>query len=214
MHSNRSTPLVLPPVLLPLYYLPSISWLVEYSKAPSVLLEHCESFVKATERNRCAIAGAAGRQLLTIPIQGGRDHHQFYRDTRISYTDNWQKKHWHGIKAAYAGTPYFEYYSQKLESLYNQRQVFLFEFNLELLHTILGLLKLEVKHSLTVDFIWQTDDVLDFRYRKVGERAEVPRYYQIFEERNGFIPDLSVVDLLFHLGPEAKSYIFKLNSSC
>jgi hypothetical protein len=214
MQSNHPTPSVVTPVLFPLYYLPSISWLAEYSKAPSVLLEHCESFVKSTERNRCAIAGSAGKQLLTIPIQGGRDHHQLYRDTRISYTENWQKKHWHSIKTAYAGTPYFEYYTQQLEPLYTEKRVYLFEFNLELLHVVLRLLKLEVKHSLTVDFIRESDVICDFRYRKTGANKDIPRYYQIFEDRNGFIPDLSIIDLLFHLGPEAKSYILKLNSSC
>lgn len=165
-------------------------------------------------RNRCAIAGAAGKQLLTIPVKGGRDHHQLYRDTRISYTENWQRKHLHAITTAYASSPFFEFYFPYLKPFFENKYEFLFDFNLHLLEVLARKLNVEYKQELTVDFVRQPNGISDYRYRKGESSINFPRYYQIFEHKNGFIPDLSIIDLLFHIGPEAKLYILKLNSLC
>jgi hypothetical protein len=192
--------------LLALHYLPSVSWFVIYHRSSEVCIEHCESFLKSTYRNRCNIAGAAGNQTLTIPIKGGRDHHQLYRDTLMAQTDHWQKKHWHSIKAAYASTPFFDYYGYRLEKFYEQTFENLFLYNLELLELILKLLKTEARHRLTETFDKKPELLMDYRYNKELS-LQLPRYYQIFSDRNGFIPNLSIIDLLFHLGPEAKEYL-------
>ncbi|MCW5907132.1 MAG: WbqC family protein [Chitinophagales bacterium] len=200
-------------VLLPLYYLPSVSWFVHFFSSPEVVIESCESFVKSTARNRCCIAGAGGKLMLSIPVEGGRDHHQLYRKTKISHHENWQKKHWHSIASAYSSTPFYEYYVQTLEPFYSNKHESLFDFNLQLLNVLLQLLKCDKQFELTTDFQRQPEQVTDLRYSIITNKA-LPRYYQIFEDRNGFIADLSIVDLLFHLGPDAKSYLLNTIQKC
>lgn len=199
----------MPTVLLPLHYLPSITWFWYYLHYNCVEIEHCENFVKATGRNRCYISGPNGKLTLSIPLQGGRDHHRLYKDTRISYQQNWQVSHWRSMVAAYNSTPFFEYYAPKLQPLYNKQYEFLFDYNLQLFEALKAMLKIETPYTFTTEYKAENSDVTDCRM--LAEKNN-PRYYQIFEERNGFIAGLSVVDLLFHAGPEAKAYLLKWNS--
>lgn len=200
-------------VLLPLYYLPSVSWFIYLFNSPEVAIESCESFVKSTARNRCYIAGAGGKLMLSIPVEGGRDHHQLYRETKISYNENWQKKHWQSIVSAYSSTPFFEYYAHALEPFYSIKHKALFDFNLQLLNVLLQLLNCDKQFKLTSGFERQPQQVIDLRYGITTNKI-LPRYYQIFENRNGFIADLSVIDLLFHMGPDANNYILKAMPKC
>ena len=196
-------------VLLDLQYLPSISWFKNFTNYEAVWLEKHENFVKSTGRNRCYIAGANGRQILTIPLLGGRDHHRKYTDTKIAYTSNWQDGHWHSIKSAYGSAPYFEFYAHIFQKFYETQHVFLFDFNLQMFNSLLTSLKLNKGYQLTAEYQKDVTDTLDLRTSKNASTGSptLPRYYQVFEERNGFIPDLSILDLLFHLGPHSKEYL-------
>jgi hypothetical protein len=178
-------------------YYPNITWLQNFVKQESVFIEASENFVKSTLRNRCEIAGANGKQLLTIPIIGGRDHHQLYKGVKISYTENWQKKHWQSICSAYGSAPFFEFYSHKFQAFYEKEFEFLFEFNLELLRTTLSALKLKSNFELTTTYGKEVTGKLDFRSDK--EKSEL-KYYQVFEERNGCIQNLCALDLIFNEG--------------
>ncbi len=177
-----------------------------------VCIEKQENFVKSTGRNRCYIAGANGRQILTIPLQGGRDHHRKYTDTKIAYTSNWQDSHWHSIKSAYGSAPYFEFYAHIFQKFYETEYVLLFDFNLQLLDAVLSALKLNKDYLFTTEYQKGPIDLVDLRSNKqlLTALQTLPRYYQVFEERNGFIPDLSVLDLIFHLGPQSREYMAKL----
>src|SRR4051812_2271477 len=95
--------------LLYLPYLPDAPWFAHYLKYPAIFLEHEENFVKASGRNRSRIAGPNGLQTLSIPLEGGRDHHRKYREVKISYQSDWQKIHWQSIRTAYGSAPYFEH---------------------------------------------------------------------------------------------------------
>ncbi len=185
------------PALLYLPYLPNINWLQNFVKHETVLIEREENFVKSTLRNRCDIAGANGKQTLTIPIVGGRDHHQLYTEVRISYTENWQKKHWQAIRTSYGSAPYFEFYADKFEPFYEKKFEFLFEFNLEVMKTTLTVLKFNKNFELTNLFEENCSEKIDLRNDKGFAGI---KYYQVFEERKGFIPNLCALDLIFNEG--------------
>lgn len=192
-------------------YLPSISWFHRFITHDQVLIERCENFVKSTGRNRCSIAGANGRQLLSIPLQGGRDHHRLYTELNISYKADWQSNHWQSIVSAYGSTPYFEYYAYKLQPFYERQYPSLFDFNLQLLQIMLKMLKAEREIRFTENYTKATDGVVDLRTMGKNDNGlSNPPYYQIFGDRNGFIPNLSIIDLIFHKGPEAKEYLMKM----
>ena len=197
--------------VLHLQYLPQISWFVNYVKYEPILIERQENFVKSTMRNRCQIAGANGRQTLTIPLVGGRDHHRKYADTQIAYTANWHDNHWHSIKSAYGSAPYFEFYAHIFQKFYEKQYLLLFDFNLELLNSVIAALKLSKGYDLTHEYQKDMPGVIDLRSSQttIATTGPLPRYYQVFEERHGFIPDLSILDLIFNLGPQAKDYLGK-----
>ena len=195
--------------LLSLHYLPDVLWFRNYLDYETIWIEKHENFVKSTGRNRCEIAGANGRQMLTIPLQGGRDHHQRYTDVKIAYQTNWQDSHWHSIKSAYGSAPYYEFYAHIFQKFYEKQYPFLYDFNLELLHAVLGVLKVKKGFELTTEFEKPVIDKVDLRsYRgALTGGAALPRYYQVFEERHGFMANLSVLDLIFNMGPESGGYL-------
>ncbi|MFN8298343.1 MAG: WbqC family protein [Chitinophagales bacterium] len=192
------------PVLLYLPYLPSVGWFKDYLSGAEVFIEAEENFVKSSKRNRAEIVGGNGRLLLSIPVAGGRDHHQKYRDTQTHGTD-WQKSHWQSLRSAYGSSPFFEHYGPVLEPLFNGAETNLFAFNLRMLNTLLRLLKSSQQYALTTAYTKQPEGVLDYR-SKAGSYT-FKRYYQVFEDRHGFQADLSVVDLLFNLGPQSLNYL-------
>ena len=190
--------------LLYLPYLPNISWLQNFVKYETVCIERKENFVKSTLRNRCEIAGANGKQTLTIPLVGGRDHHQSYKEVRISYTENWQKKHWQAIRSAYGSAPFFEFYADKFQPFYEREFEFLFEFNIEMLKATLAVLKLNKNFEFNELFEKNCYDRIDLRYDKSPTDI---KYYQVFEERNGFIQNLCTLDLIFNEGNRSREIL-------
>ena len=199
-------------VLLDLPYLPSVLWFGNFLKHETVWIEHEENFVKSSHRNRCDIAGAGGKLTLSIPLQGGRDHHQKYRETKISYQSNWQSSHWQSIKSCYGSAPYFEFYCEKFEQFYEKHYDFLFDFNLDLLDASINALKLKKGFYLTTNYEKLPADNLDLRTGRVKQATiQLPRYYQVFEDKNGFIPNLSILDVIFNLGPGAKEYLIRIS---
>ena len=207
-------------LLLPMLYLPPVSYMALLSVAGEVRIEAQEHYIKSTYRNRCEILGANGLISLSIPLQGGRDHHQLYRDTRISYTDHWQHKHLMSIMSGYGSAPFFEHYAEYFEPFYTEHYETLFEFNKELFMLIIKLMKLNVKISYTDTFEKVSDGETDlrqlFRPSKaitelaVGEKkwhlCEVP-YIQVFGAIDVVSAQVSCLDLLFNTGPEAKTIL-------
>ena len=192
-------------------YLPNLWWFSNFLKHETVIIEREEKFVKSSFRNRCIISGANGIQILSIPVIGGRDHQQFYKEVEISNHYYWHNKHWKSILSAYGSTPYFGYYADRLEPLYKKTQLSLFEFNHELLKTLLLLLKVNKEFTFTSVYDKNPADTLDLRsVKSTEEQLHTQRYYQVFENKNGFIANLSIIDLLFHLGPKSKDYLLSL----
>ena len=133
--------------LLPVFYLPPVSWFARFIAQEDITLEQYENFPKQTYRNRANIYGANGKLSLIIPIKHTGD--RLMKDIQISYAENWQKLHWKSIKTAYQSSPYFEYYEDKLQSIFETREPSLLKFNLRALEVLQRILKTDKGFLLT-----------------------------------------------------------------
>jgi hypothetical protein len=190
--------------LLYLPCLPNINWLQNFVKYENVMLEREENFVKSSFRNRYEIGGANGKQILTIPLQGGRDHHRLYKNTKIAYTGHWQKKHWQAICTAYGSAPFFEFYAHKFQPFFETETENLFEYNLGLLNVVLAALKLKKQFELTMVYDKASLGYTDLRNDKAISGI---KYYQVFSERVGNMPNLCALDLIFNEGTRSQQVI-------
>ena len=189
-------------------YLAPLPLYTQLYAAGTLLVDGDTPFVKQTFRNRAIIATENGTQTLTIPVvHQGR---QAMRDVRISEHGNWRHLHWNTLVSAYRKSPFFEYYADDFERFYRQKDGFLLDFNLQLHALVSELLGLEHTVHIIENSAVETEEnqIEDIRAMAEPGRlasfscdAAVP-YYQVFASRNGFIPNLSVVDLLFNMGPE------------
>lgn len=171
----------------------------------SAIIEAHENFQKQTYRNRAAVMTAAGIQTLTVPVVW--DHHckMPLRGVRIDYTLPWRRNHLRTLQTAYAAAPYFDHYIGEVEHLIAKRYEFLWDLNCDTTQTMLRLLKLDVPLRFTDDYVSDTTGFEDFRdsispkasRRTVDDNFSAPRYYQLFEDRVPFAPNLSILDLLF-----------------
>ena len=198
-------------VLLPIFFLPPASWFsVFLDDGNEVIFEQFENFPKQTYRNRANIYGANGKLSLIIPIK--HNGKRLYRETEISYAEDWQDIHWKSLKTAYQSSPYFEFYEDKFLKIFENGEKSLMNFNLKALQIILGILKTEKAYSLNQEYIAEPTE-LNFREKfsaKKLQKFDVAEYYQVFSDKFGFLPDLSIADLLFNLGPESLNYIKNL----
>lgn len=201
------------PVLLTSAYLPPIHYFSKLYSAPDVYLEGYDHYVKQTYRNRCVIAGPEGPLALTLPVvhadKGGKT---CTRDIRLSDHGNWPHLHCHALQSAYEKTAYFDYYCDDLLPLYERKWTFLMDFNTALTDCILSLLDLHPRLQLTTAYrdasAYEAEDFRETIRPKTAysfDHSFRPKtYYQVFASRNGFLPNLSIVDLLFNMGPESR----------
>ncbi len=193
--------------LLPVFYLPPVSWFARFIAQEDITLEQYENFPKQTYRNRANIYGANGKLSLIIPIKHTGD--RLMKDIQISYAENWQKLHWKSIKTAYQSSPYFEYYEDKLQSIFETREPSLLKFNLRALEVLQRILKTDKGFLLTEEYIKQPQ-MNDYREKFSAKKKPhygFEEYYQTFSDKMGFIEDLSVLDLICNKGPEALAYL-------
>jgi WbqC-like protein len=194
-------------------YFPSIIFYKISYKISHLLFEQYENYQKMSFRNRCTVAGASGVRELSIPLAGGRDQKTLMRDVRMDAGRDWQGQHWKTIVACYSRSPWFDYYRHGLESLYRRRMEFLLDWNLSCLEWSLQVLGMTKSIALTdrYEASYDPEETMDWRGKIMpksrGSRGEVARYRQVFGDRTGFLPDLSILDLLFCEGKEAIRYI-------
>ena len=191
--------------LVPISYLGPVAYYSAILQSEEIFIETKEHFIKQSFRNRCTIMGANGSQTLTIPKERKSSDKTLISDISISNQDNWQKSHWQSIVSAYNSSPFFEYYKDDLLPFYNTKHSTLFDFNLKLTKTILELMQVEKKLNFTSKFQKECNG-LDFRSSKFILKNQ-EEYQQVFCEKYSFVPNLSILDVLFNLGPETTSYL-------
>jgi hypothetical protein len=199
-------------VCLSTAYLAPVEYYVEIAKADTVLIESYDYYRKQTYRNRCYIAAANGPMALSIPVEKINSEKIVTRDVRISEHNDWQINHWRSIESAYNSTPFFEYYKDDLIPFYEKRWTFLWDLNQEMLSKMLELLNLQTEIQVTGEYKNKLeDDFLDLREvihpKKENQTLNCKPYYQVFEQRFGFQPNLSIIDLLFNMGNESQLLI-------
>ncbi len=177
----------------PTAYLPPLEWFVQAASSGHILLEAHEHYQKGSTRNHCTIGGPNGPQRLTIPLEKGKHQQTPIREVRIAYTDNWPQVHWRSIRTAYGNAPYFEYFGMELEAVYQKKPTFLFDFNLELLEFVLA----KAKWPLTIGC---TETFVSMENKDASKPFQDKPYPQVFQDRHGFQPGLSVLDALLCCG--------------
>lgn len=192
--------------ILPLSYLGPVSYYAAMLQSDRVLLEQCEHYVKQTYRTRCKVATGNGIMDLTVPIEKPSSKSPM-RDLRIAYKENWQQIHWRALESAYRNSPFFDYYRDDFEPFYTKRTEFLLDLNLGLHEVVASLIGKLPKVELTESYEAQYQEgVADLRNAFSPKEASLYKgksYYQVFDQKFGFQNDLSIVDLLFNMGPES-----------
>lgn len=193
--------------VLPCCYLAPVSHYSAYYRAEELQLEVCDHFTKQTLRNRCYIDSPSGALTLTIPVVK-TEGKTMMRDVRISDHGNWRHQHWVALESSYRQSPFFEYYADDFAPFYEKKWEFLADFNEELMALTASLLDIQKPISRTMAYegqeVYEPNKPYDPNkpYEAHGSHWAPRPYYQVFASRHGFLPDLSIVDLLFNLGPE------------
>lgn len=171
-------------------------------------IEQHENYQKRTIRNRTNILSANGVLTLSVPLQKGKTNSPI-KLTKISYDEPWQRLHLKSIRSAYSSAPYFDYYYDEISNILNQEFLTLFDLDI----ATIGLAKeagLISELAFTEKFERNlSNDVLDMRAVNVWSSSAVRPYNQVFEDKYGFIADLSLLDALFNLGPEAARLLYE-----
>ena len=198
-------------VLLSTTYFGPVQWYQKLYRAEHVEIEQWESFQKQTYRNRCLIATTQGVQALTVPIVRGES--PLIKDIRISDHGNWRHLHWMALQSAYGESPFFEYYQDDIRPFFEQRWDYLVDFNEAISLKMCELIDIQPQVARTTEFIPEPIDLTDYR-SAINPKHPAPDadfspkpYYQVYAQKHGFLPNLSVLDLLFNMGPESIFYL-------
>ena len=198
-------------VLLSITYFGPVQWYQKLHRADVVQIEKWESFIKQTYRNRCLIATTNGIQTLTVPIV--RNESPLIKDIRISDHGNWRHLHWNALQSAYGESPFFEYYQDDIRPFFEKRWDYLLDYNEAICQKMCELIDIQPSIQYSSDFVAEPNNVSDYRIA-INPKHPVPDadftpkpYYQVYSSKHGFLSNLSVLDLLFNMGPEGIFYL-------
>lgn len=203
------------PILLSTAFFAPVYYYHCISNAGKVFIEKHENFVKQTYRNRCMILAANGALNLTVPVENGRSPGLKITCTRIANYQPWQRNHWRTIVSAYKNSPYFDFFADDIEHFFVRKYDFLFDYNLEIMHAVLSLLDINAEIAFTAEFEQMPPSTLNLR-EKISPKTDLQSvdpnyaptpYTQVFEDKFPFVPNLSILDLLFCEGPQAKTIL-------
>lgn len=201
------------PLLIHPCYFGSIDQYAFIAQSNDFVMEKEDNYQKQTYRTRQYIYGANGKLLLNVPIkhrENKSDKHQKYKDIRIENAFKWQRLHWKSLEAAYRTSPFFEFYEDEFVVLFENKASFLMDFNLKCMQIVFDCLNLDFEFEFTEEFKLTTESYDDQRHlvnSKRKQKAELEEYIQVFQSKFGYIPNLSILDLLFNKGPSAVDYL-------
>lgn len=197
-------------MVYPAFYNGPINYFTRLVREERITLEQYEHYTKQTYRNRFRIMGPNGIMTLSVPVKKKPGVKNLMRDIGVDDDTPWNKIHWRSLVASYASSPFFELMRDELSPFYHRRFKFLIDLNEGLMSTTLGLLGLDIPVDLSAGF--SNGDNMEaltspFHAKKpvrdTDPAFEPPVYHQVFAERFGFVPNLSILDLLFNTGPDA-----------
>ena len=199
-------------------YFGPVQWYCKLNTYDKILLETCDNYIKQTYRNRCYIASPNGIQALSIPVERPEENpltKTKMKDIQISNHGNWRHIHWNALVSAYGESPFFEFYADDLRPFFEKEWKYLLDFNMDICQKMCELLDINPNIEKTDSFITDVTGIDDFRdsinpkHPSEDDDFEAKVYYQVYRERYGFQPNLSILDLLCNMGPEG---IFWLKS--
>lgn len=198
-------------------YLGSVAHYAVVAQSETIVFETQSNFIKQSHLTRCYIATANGKQTLSIPVLHAKEKgKQALKDVRIDYRNNWQQTHLRSIQTAYRSSPFYEFYEDDLLPLFQKKYTYLLDFNLTAHHLLMECLQLDILSNKTTEFELKPKLITDCRFL-IDAKKECPAnfrpYYQIFETNNGFLKNLSVLDLLSMEGPNALSFLEEIDLS-
>ncbi|MNR97752.1 WbqC-like protein family protein [compost metagenome] len=192
-------------------YFPSISHFVAMAQSEQITFEIEDNFQKQTNRNRTYIYSPNGIQLLNIPVKHSKLSHQKTKDIQIENDFDWQKQHFKSLEAAYRSSPFFEYFEDDIRPLFEKKHTFLLDLNFETLDFVTKSMRMKLDYTTTTEYFHEvnTNLVSDFRFLANGKKdtSLFETYTQVFDDKYGFINNLSILDLLFNEGKFAIDYL-------
>ena len=207
--------------LLQTTYFGPVQWYQKLYRYDRCVIEQYDSYQKQTYRNRCIIATANGLQALTVPVENEKGEMEngkcLMRDVRISDHNQWRRVHWNALQSAYSESPFFDYYADDIRPFFEQKYEFLVDFNEAIRQKMCELLDIhpnvELSSSYASDIRHLASDIVDYRDAIHAKHPQPDpdftpkKYWQVFQHKHGFLPNLSILDLLFCMGPEAVFYL-------
>lgn len=197
-------------------YWPNLHYFYNLINADEIHIETHDHYQKQSYRNRCSILSANGVLDLSIPVKHQATK-ELVKDVEISYQENWQLKHWRAIVSAYKNSPYFEHFETEIQLFYSSETPYLLSYTRKQLELILKLLRIKKEIHYTenyreimegfVDFREMIHPKKDFKKDEYSHRVLSVPYYQTFSEKMSFVPNLSILDLIFNEGLESLSYL-------
>lgn len=196
--------------MVDLHYFGEISWYLKCIDCTDLTFSPYQNYQRGLKLNRMRLMGANGPLLLSVPLEGGRDQYGSLQDLQISYAEPWQRIHWRGIHDNYRKAPWFDDYAPGLESLYRKQEKFLLDLNLKTTEWVLQRLKCKLAILAQKETEAETAPVPKRKEQVPTSTGNWPVYQQVFAERHGFVPNLSILDLLLCEGPMAGAYLKKI----
>lgn len=190
-------------------YFPSISHYVAMVQADAITFEVDDNFQKQTNRNRMYIYSPNGLQMLNIPVKHTKNERQKFRDVKIENDFDWQKNHFKSLEAAYRTSPFFEYFEDDIRPIFEKKHTFMMDLNFEIFEIINDCLGVDLPFSKTTEYFHEINNKTDFRFLVNGKKDDFinQEYTQVFVDKHGFLPNLSILDLLFCEGRHAVDYL-------
>lgn len=195
-------------LFIPTYFSP-IAQYAAIEKADKITFEFEDNYQKQSYRNRCYIYNGNGKQLLSIPVKASKkEGRKKTKDVLVENDFPWQDQHFKSIQTAYRVSPYFEFFEDDIQPIFTKRYKFLYDVTIDTFLFIADALQLEINFSKTEEYLLNPNET-DFRHLaeiKQQPQQEFTTYVQMFDDKHGFIQNLSILDLLFMEGPNAINF--------